>query len=421
MTKRLLSLAAALLCVCALCSCSQSKQVEELLSAPALTDEQSDIIEAINSLSSEAVTLKYPKTGERRAPIIFLDLDSDGETEALAFYNVAAEGVYARIALLEKEGGEWAVADTVDGLGTDVDSVSSLTAGEGERVLLVGWMSVNQREQTLATYHFSGGRINLGLEENCEDTILYDFDADGNRELCYIMRDADGFYLKYIYELGREDITASSRRLSDSMMGVVSVAAGEGEDGASLVFVDELVTEDMMMTEVFEVNGDRLDPVSLAEGLSIPELTLRPLAGLACMRPYEKSSIEIPTVTPPFGDVAAPESWCYWYNTSLSEFVYTRAGYLCTDYDFVMCVPDAWLSFADVTVSEDDKQMFNVVDTVSGEIIFKMRVLFVGEDSAPLLEEGYSLLARSGSYRYYYQSTVSEEEIAEITAKFITL
>ncbi len=421
MLKKTAALAALLVCVCALSGCTRSKQVEELLSAPALTDEQRDIIEAIDSLSPEDVTLKYPRSGEKRAPIVFSDLDGDGETEALAFYTVPAEGVYAKIALLENVEGLWTVVDTVDGLGTDVDSVSSLLSGESDRVLLVGWMSVNQREQTLAAYHFAGGGISLGLEENCEDTLLYDFDGDGNRELCYITGDTDGFLLKYVDEMSREDVNASSRRLSDDMIGVVSMAAGDNGGGVTLVFVDEQVSEDTMMTEVFAVNGDRLDPVTLPEGLSVPELTLRPASGLTCMRPYDASSIEIPTVTPPFGDVAARDTWCYWYRIDSGEFAYTRAGFLCTDYNFFLCVPDEWLTFADVAVNEDDPQEFFVIDTPSGEVVFRLHVLFVGEDSTALLEQGYSLITRSGSYRYYCLSWAPDEQTAEIVSRFITL
>ena len=81
---RLLVCGAALGACALFAGCTSGLSVEELLTAPALTSDQSSVIAAIEASSDEKAVLKYPTSGERRAPVQFVDLDADGSSEAVA-------------------------------------------------------------------------------------------------------------------------------------------------------------------------------------------------------------------------------------------------------------------------------------------------------------------------------------------------
>ena len=76
--------AAAILSIAALTGCQAT--IENLLTAPKLTQEQSEIYQALINSSGSSIKLKYPRGGEYRSAFVLQDIDSDGTQEALVFY-----------------------------------------------------------------------------------------------------------------------------------------------------------------------------------------------------------------------------------------------------------------------------------------------------------------------------------------------
>lgn len=76
--------AAAILSIAALTGCQAT--IENLLTAPKLTQEQSEINQALINSSGSSIKLKYPRGGEYRSAFVLQDIDSDGTQEALVFY-----------------------------------------------------------------------------------------------------------------------------------------------------------------------------------------------------------------------------------------------------------------------------------------------------------------------------------------------
>ena len=82
-----LRLTAALLALL-LTSCSGvSLRVDELLSPPRLTAEQSAIYDAIETaVGTNSFTLKYPRRGDYLSACVLTELDRDGTDEACLLY-----------------------------------------------------------------------------------------------------------------------------------------------------------------------------------------------------------------------------------------------------------------------------------------------------------------------------------------------
>ena len=103
-------LIAALIALLLLPSCSGlSLRVDELLSPPRLTAEQSAIYDAIETaVGTDSFQLKYPRRGDYLSACVLTDLDQDGVDEAIAFYELTVNGVTsAWMNILVQKDGVW--------------------------------------------------------------------------------------------------------------------------------------------------------------------------------------------------------------------------------------------------------------------------------------------------------------------------
>ncbi len=103
-------------------------------------------------LDSGGIILKYPGTGEYRSAFVFRDVDRDGVQEALAFYALS-ESANVHMALFSKASGVWLCSDDIEGLASEIESV---TFGDldGDRApeLLTGFGMYNTGDRLLMVY-----------------------------------------------------------------------------------------------------------------------------------------------------------------------------------------------------------------------------------------------------------------------------
>ena len=152
-------MAVLVLCAMTLCSCKQfSKSGVALIAPPILFEEQDDIMQALRASAGENISLEYPKTGENRSAFLLYDLDGNGESEAVAFYRLTAEGItqdIVHINVLANENGQWASVCDIVGEAAGIDRVS-IGNFSGRREIIVGWELMRDREKTLVCYSLSG-------------------------------------------------------------------------------------------------------------------------------------------------------------------------------------------------------------------------------------------------------------------------
>lgn len=411
------------LALCALLSgCTSGISVDELLASPALTADQSSVIVALEAASDEKTVLKYPTSGDRRAPIQFVDLDADGSNEAVAFYAVSGE--FARLGVLKKTDGAWELVSSVEGAGTDVESISVIRLeNSAGRFLLVEWSSINSRERQLAAYHLDDGEIALGFEETCSDILVYDADADGFNEFCYITAGSafEPFKLKFVDNATGAFAVMGDCELSASMISPAHLTAGKLSDGRRALFVDENVSDSEKCTEVFTVADGRLVPVALAEGYDVFELSRRNSEALACGELFGDDTVYIPSRTPPREGVAAPDKWEYLYTVNGDGIAYEGAACVISDYGAILLLPDEWLAGCTVIRDAQSTRLFHIYDERLTLNAVSIKILEIGEDAAPYLADGYELITQSGSYRYYLKGVCPEEDFEYIRRHFALL
>ncbi len=419
---------AVLLLICALsllAGCASGLTVEEMLSAPALTADQSAVLDALNTYTEEKTVLKYPASGERRAPIQFIDLDADGTSEAVVFFSVPTEDVYAMLAVLKKDGDVWKIAGVQQGAGTDVESISVIRLEDEEgRFLLVEWSNTNSRGNQLTAYHFENGRITPGFEDTVSDILVYDLDKDGFKEFCYITpgSTAEPLMVKYVDNSGGALALTGECELSQEALASASISAGMLSDGRQAIFVDEIVGESMKITETFVLNGTELEPVALADGYELAEVSRRSVESLNCQAVFGGYRVYIPSEQPPYADVYQPLSWTYWYTVMDEEIVYAGASYVDDDYQVAIMIPDSWLSSVVVASGvQMEPRMIELYDTATETVRLRLKILEIGEDAANYVRNGFQLITQSGSYRYYLQADCTNEELNYIKNNFSIL
>ncbi len=407
----------------ALCACSVNS-VEELLYAPSLTEDQSGIIGALNEASGSEVSLRYPRYGTRRSSVQFVDFDNDGTSEAVAFYSLEDSPGYLNLAVLtEDPQGQWSLAATTQGSGTEVYSVNVISLQQDDQqFLLVEWSSSSLQSRRISVYNFADGSINTGFEDSCIKIVVSDMDSDGSLEFCYVTEESGtgALRVKYVDSRGSSLSVVNDHGLSSSAVGVNALVIGSLSDGKTALFVDEMIDEDQYTTEIFYVDGDGCHALKTVGGYDITDLMTRNCAIVSSAPHFGRDSTLVPSSTPHSDIARFPDIWTYWYAVAIDSVRCVAVEYVSEQFLFAFRVPDNWYSSVLVSSREDMRRFF-VTDVDSGVVLLEIHVLAVDEEDSELLEEGFLQLTASGSYRYYMRYNCSEQEKSYIENNFRTI
>ena len=149
--------------------------VEELLRAPQLPGQYSQVQKALNSYLGESAQLKYPATGDFCSPFLFGDWNGDGVQDATVLYTTPAKGQNVHLAILEQNAQEgWKVTQEVEGLSSSVDSIFSagLQGGTGSQ-LIVGYGST-QGDKYLAVYSYDDQTLDVVYQQAYSQYLVQD-------------------------------------------------------------------------------------------------------------------------------------------------------------------------------------------------------------------------------------------------------
>ena len=169
-----------------LSGCQFSLTVDTLLSPPRLTAQQEQIYQALQAAAGNNISLKYPKSGERLSAFTVEDLDADGETEAIVFYEVgmaSAEENPLRFCLLDCENGVWRAVTDYTTPGAAVECVIVSALGSNERTnLIIGYSMVDGGGYAAEIFHYADGTLERTLSVPYTKMDISDLNGDGNHE-----------------------------------------------------------------------------------------------------------------------------------------------------------------------------------------------------------------------------------------------
>ena len=139
--KNRLRLVLICLMLCMFSGCTFSNAgIEAILKAPKISDEQSQIYQALIDSTGKNIQLKYPLSGDNRSSFVITNIDSESTNEAIVFYKkVGASTAESniRINILDQFEGKWRSVYDISEVGEEVDRVIVSYLGESKVPYLI--------------------------------------------------------------------------------------------------------------------------------------------------------------------------------------------------------------------------------------------------------------------------------------------
>ena len=359
-----------------------------LLRPPKLNGEQSVIQKALDDKFGNAVTLKYPKSGENRTAFIECELDGDGINEIIAFHKDKAAGSTTQFSVLKKDGAQWVwMCDSTEAMADDISRIDINTVmfgdldGDGKNEIITGWSQSTSLNNTVTCFSFIDGCIVQRFSEQYTEMLVADLDNDSknDKELFTVLLNSS-----------ESTSVATLYKLKDNMPEILGQTALDGKVTAysqiiisqlnpdtSCVYLDGVKGANDVITEVVYYHGYKLNNPFYVEAESLTKSTFR--SNGSHTRDINKDGspeIPFPTELPGYEDKSATEkmwitSW-YSYDGEKSNIVLNCVmsnvdGYF---YQF----PDEWLG---KVTAESNR--------VTRTITFKINPAFSASDSPELL------------------------------------
>lgn len=323
--KQLLRRATVIAACLLLCSCSELQLgVDELISAPRLTEDQSAIYDAIEmAVGTDSFKLKYPRRGDYLSACAMADLDHDGQDEAVVFYELtvgSSTSTWLGV-LAQQADGVWKSRYQLPGEGGEVDFVNFAPVEQaGASNIIVGWSVAGQEANLCKVYSYADGSITVGYEGGYSEVLIADVDQNGLSELVLCTknfnRQATMSLIKY--RAGRI-VRTSEVPMPSAMTDYARLTYGKLTEGLYAVFADIYLGDDEVTTRIAAIDTKK----SIIEELASEELGIyasfdRAAPTLYCDDVNGDGLIDIPLSYPLPGYSSADETEAIYYTEYLS-------------------------------------------------------------------------------------------------------
>lgn len=395
--------------------------VENMLSPPKLSDEQTEIYSELIKSVGQNVKLIYPKSGEYRSAFVFYDLDEEPGDEALVFYESksASAGESAlRMKVFDEIDGKFEAVYDLTCAGSEVESIRFERLGQDRGVsIIVQYTLLNQSEKVFSVYkyenrttveHYSSAYV-------CLDVM--DINKDGANELITVSYDKSAQVSSAMMFSDEEDgfVRLSQTNLYGATADYKNVTEGKLNDDTAALFLDYSKGNGQSGTDVIYCISNRLfcpnsidSPTSSA---SIMRVTNDYMAEIYCCDIDGDGFMEVPStkLLPGYETLGRNEQLyaVEWYTVAFNRFTLKHYSYFSSKYRFALIFPSRWQGvvtavpdFANgeiVFISYDEKNGLNLENAV--EI---MRVRAVDKDDEKGLEQAAELIFIGETEETYY-------------------
>lgn len=415
---------AAVLLTGSLCGCTFGTSIDNLMAPPKLSVEQEQIYSALTNAAGSSISLKYPKSGKYLSAFIIEDIDGDGGSEAVVFYeknSLTVEENTLRINILDQSDGKWRSVCDTPADGAEIEKVMISKLGSNNRTnVIIGSSLINRSEKTVSIYSYSSeGTIERTFSSPYSFIDVTDLDKDEQNEFLLLAGsttgapavaesyklDEDGMYHKY------------SSELSGSFTEFDSISYGEIGGGRTGLYIDAVSGAGFIQTDIIYLDTGGINKVfaTAEESLS----TVRP-SGCSSYDVDGDGILEIPvqTISPGYEDVSESEQMkiTNWYSVNAENRLELKySSYYSINDGYVFIYPESWHD--GVTVKRD---------TINDEIVFcayengqagrELLRIYCADDLASRedrLSSGYMLLHTKGELSYLAYIPSSDADAAE--------
>jgi len=252
---------------------------DELYSLPEVSDEYLRLQAHINVLLNQGAEYAPPTRGPNRQAVQLIDLNGSGTNEVIAFFSVPGDSAL-RVYIFEFIDGDYTVAEIIEGVGTEIESVRYVDMdGDGTKELIIGWQ-MGSTLRYMSIYSISGFHSQLlvsGVEYT--EIAVYDTTGDGNEDvIVFRLPTPEAGAVAEVYSLMQDgEIIKNEARLSNGIESISRVMTGRLIDGTPAVFVDSEGTFEngSLVTDILATHRDTFTNISLTIASGISEETVR--------------------------------------------------------------------------------------------------------------------------------------------------
>ncbi len=372
--RRILRITAAIAAALALTGCSGAS-VENLLTAPKLTQEQSEIYQALINSTGTSIRLKYPRGGDFRSAFVLQDIDSDSGDEALVYYenlSVQSGESALRLKVLDKNPeGRWEAVYDLACVGSEVDSISFASLGSSDSIEMIACYSMlNQTEKTVSVLTYADGIMSELYSSSYSCMEVIDLNADGEQELVTVVSDKVSQTAVAMMFTRTDDgfRKLGEARLSGAAAEYIGVTKGALSEGITALFLDyskgggQYGTDVVYCTRgmITSPSNRRTGPDGASYDL-ISRFTNDYMTDIRCMDIDGDGFVEIPSMTPLPGyeTLQKSEQLCAveWYKVEYNAYKRRFYSYYSSKYNFALIFPSRWQGIVSAVVNSQDNEI----------------------------------------------------------------
>lgn len=420
---RRITICTALLCLCALLlsGCADlgktTAGVEELLRAPQLPGQYSQVQKALNAYLGESAQLKYPVSGDFLSPFMFGDWDGNGVGDAAVLYTTPAKGQNVHLAILEQENDIWRVTQEIEGLSTSVDSVTSAEIQSGASSQLIVGYGSTQGDRYLAVYSYEAETLEPVFQQAYSQYLLQDITGNGQQDLVIVNPASESFLTVQLLTNvdGQFRVVQEMGVSQQSFTGCAGIYSSVGKDGSRYLILDGYTGETgtALASSILHYDSrlQRLEPFVPLGTEDLFTATRRYFPVLHSMDIDGNGTVEIPTVLSEEegGTVTFTQdrrlcfvSWRDYMSEGEEE---VRYGVLDVEYGFFLPLPKAWKGTVMLTENETE-QAWEVRCQEDEQLLLSVRA---GRKGSP--PPGYTHIASMGGVQVQAKLDPAEQDL----------
>ncbi|MBE6720462.1 MAG: VCBS repeat-containing protein [Ruminococcaceae bacterium] len=405
------------------CSFKISSSVDDLISPVSPFGDNADIKEAMDDFLPKGYSLKTPNQGEFITAYNFLDIDSDGKDEAIAFYEPSDNLGTLYMAVIKNSGDNWNVVENIEGFGADVSSLGfEDVTGNGKNDLIVCWDAISKSvNHELALYEYGSNKQNSKL--NCfyhgitvNNYIAVDMTGDKTKELL-LFEISSGNYSRakaelYSFKNGSEELLGETK-LDAHISSYINLTV-ENYDGENRVYADALGTDGSSLLTEMIYWSDGYDSIispfyQYSSGLTSG--TTRSVI-IPSMDVNGDGRIEIPC---DMGLKKLPKSvaCCDWRVHKNDYLAHTDYSISPKKEKYLVIIPDKYIERIRVKYDVDNRLM-TVFSTEGGGEVFSVKSVLKARYKKKDYKDYTRILEDKG---YYYLAKASNNKNINITVE----
>lgn len=235
--------------------------IEHILEPPKLSEQQSEIYQALINNVGDTIKLQYPKTGSNRSAFVLSNIDRDHLEEAIVFYTQKgySKNVDLRINILDYRDGRWfSVYDMPSG-SSQIDKISFFRDHD-QNFIMIGFSVLDQVDKVFKIFKFDSGILKEVFSQTYSIFEVLDLDHDNNDEILFVSKDMsyeniqDRFTAKLLdYENGKF-IVRSEVLLNPSISYYSNLEYGFISQGTKAIFLDGLKGQNVLSTQIILID-----------------------------------------------------------------------------------------------------------------------------------------------------------------------